>query len=301
MMDVRKEIKQLKAEKNAIVLAHNYCLPEVQDIADFVGDSLALAIEAAETDADVIVFCGVRFMAEGAKIVNPEKTVLMPEPDALCPMASMCSPYQITSMRSRYPDAAVVGYVNSTAAAKTEMDICCTSANAVKVVESLNEGEVIFVPDANLGAFVQSQVPAKRIILWEGYCPTHQAITPAMVKALKKDHPKAEVLMHPECRPQTLELADFIGSTAGILKRARSSSAQEFIVGTEQGILHRLCKENPDKKFYGFDVAICPMMKMTDLESVLECLRHERHSVELDETVSERARISLQRMLQLKG
>jgi len=300
-MDIRDAIEALKAEKNAVILAHNYCLSEVQDIADFVGDSLALAIKAAEIDVDVIVFCGVRFMAEGAKIVNPEKTVLMPEPDALCPMASMCVADQIRLLRERHPRAAVVGYVNSTAEAKTEMDICCTSANAVSVVDSLPQQEIIFVPDANLGAYVQSKLPHKHVILWDGYCPTHQAVTPSMLRSLQAAHPKAELLMHPECRPEALEIADFIGSTAGILKRAHESPASEFIVGTESGILHRLRQENPGKIFYGLEVAVCPMMKMTDLESIWRCLRSGEVEVKLPKKVSEQARSALQRMLDLRA
>lgn len=299
-MDTREHISRLKAERNAIVLAHNYCSPEVQDLADFVGDSLALAIKAAETDADVIVFCGVKFMAEGAKLLNPEKVVLMPEPDALCPMASMCTPEGIAAMRARHPEAAVVGYVNSTADSKAEMDICCTSANAEGVVGSLDEEEVIFVPDANLGAYVQTLLPEKRILLWEGYCPTHQAITPAMIAALKEAHPEAEVLMHPECRPEALAMADFVGSTAGILARAKESPAREFIVGTETGMLHRLNQDVPGKTFIGVDCAVCPPMKMCNPESILRSLRDDVGRLDLEGPQLEPARKALERMLDLR-
>ena len=299
-MDMRERIKDLKLKRNAIILAHNYCTPEIQDIADFVGDSLALAIQASNTDAEVIVFCGVRFMAEGATILNPEKTVLMPEPEALCPMASMCSSHQLDEFKKAYPQAAVVGYVNSTADSKTRMDICCTSANAVNVVDSVPERQVIFVPDANLGAYVQTQCPDKDVILWEGYCPTHQAITKTMIEKLLQIHPEALVLMHPECRSEVLEMADYIGSTAGILDYASSSKFKEFIIGTEVGMLHPLSKANPDKIFYPVDAAVCPMMKMTDVESVLRCLDEMSGVVDLDETISSQAYGPLKKMLDVK-
>lgn len=299
-MDARELILDLKSKRNAIILAHNYCLPEVQDISDFVGDSLALAIQASKTNADVIVFCGVRFMAEGAKILNPEKTVLMPEPDALCPMASMCSSSQLDEIKLIYPHAAVVGYVNSTADSKTRMDICCTSANAVKVVDSLEENQVIFAPDANLGAYVQSQCPDKKIILWKGYCPTHQAISKNMLEKLHRLHPRALILLHPECRPEVLEMADYIGSTAGILDYVRLSEEKEFIIGTEIGMLHPLSKNNPDKIFYAVDAAVCPMMKMTSLDSILQCLQDMSGSVELDLATSSQAHGPLKKMLDVK-
>jgi quinolinate synthase len=269
MQSIKDRIAVLKKERNAVILVHNYCLPEVQDIADHVGDSLGLSITASGSEKDVIVFCGVSFMAESAKVLAPGKTVLMPEPSAMCPMASMCSAEQIIDARKCHRDACVVGYVNTTASAKAEMDICCTSSNAVNVVSSMNEKEVIFVPDMNLGSYVASKVPSKNLILWNGYCPVHQAITVQNILDLKADRPNALVIAHPECRKDVLDISDVIGSTEKMIEFARSSKEKVFIMATEVGMRHRLTKECPGKEFLFIDHALCPVMKMTSLNTDL--------------------------------
>lgn len=289
----------MKQDKNAVILAHNYQIPEVQEIADFVGDSLGLSIEASQTDADIIVFCGVDFMAESAKILSPEKTVLLPEAGAKCPMAAMCDPGSIMHMKEEYPDAAVVGYVNTSAESKAEMDYCCTSANAVKVVQSIDEDRVIFVPDNNLGRYVKRSVTDKEVILFPGFCPTHQSFTPAQISKLKEAHPGVEVLVHPESRPEVIEKADFVGSTSGIIRRVHESDAKEFIVGTEMGIISRLKRERPDKAYYELPSGICPPMKMIDLDSVVNSLEKVETVIELDLEIIERAGIPLERMTQI--
>ncbi|MDR2866798.1 MAG: quinolinate synthase NadA [Methanomassiliicoccaceae archaeon] len=290
----------LKKQRNAAILAHNYCLPEVQDIADHIGDSLGLSVIASRSDADIIVFCGVTFMAESAKLLNRKKKVLMPEPAATCPMASMCSAEQISDAKSCYRDACVVGYVNTTASAKAEMDICCTSSNAVSIVSSMKEKEIIFVPDINLGTYVASKVPSKNVILWNGYCPVHQSITVQNITELKKKHPKATVIAHPECRKEVLDISDEIGSTEKMLEYVRSSGGKEFIVATEIGMLHRLRKECPGKEFYFIDHALCSVMKMTTLSSVLRALETMGTEVVLDDGTMERAEGPLRKMIELK-
>jgi quinolinate synthase len=292
-----ERIERLKRERNAIILAHNYSLPEVQDVADFVGDSLGLSIQASETDAEVIVFCGVDFMAESAKILSPSKKVILPEEGAKCAMAAMCTPRMIQEMKEKHPGAWVVGYVNSSAECKAEMDVCCTSANAVKVVRSVEVKEVIFVPDSNLGLYVQSQVPEKKVHLWPGFCPTHQAFTAEMVRRAKEEHPGAEVLVHPEARPEVIALADMVGSTEGILRRALSSDTKEFIIVTELGMVHRLEKEAPGKRFYEIPGSVCPTMKMVTLGSIVRSLEELGPEIHLDPGLIERARIPLERMV----
>ncbi len=298
-MNVRDRIQQLKEEKGAVVLAHNYCLDEVQEIADFVGDSLALSIKASEVTEPMIIFCGVTFMAESAKILNPDKKVIMPEGDAVCPMANMCSASQLEDAKQARPGAKVVGYVNTSAASKAKMDICCTSANAVKVIESLKGEEVIFVPDQNLGAYVAEKAGVP-MHLWEGFCPTHQAFTPQMVEDMKAEFPGAVVMAHPECRMEVLEMADMVGSTSQMLAYAADSKEKEFIVLTERGLLHRLRRDSPLKKFHVPEVAVCPPMKMTDQRSVLKALENEGPEVELDEEVLKAARRPLERMISLR-
>lgn len=299
MADVRKRISELREKRNALILAHNYCIPEVQDIADHVGDSLGLSIIASETDADVIVFCGVSFMAESAKILSPEKTVLIPEPDAHCPMASMCTADQLKDERSRNPGRAIVGYVNSTASSKAEMDLCCTSSNALKAVSSLRENDVLFVPDRNLGAYVAANVE-KNMDLWEGYCPTHQAITPEIIDSLKEQHPNAVVLAHPECRMSVLNIADHVGSTEKMFRLAKELDADEFIVATEMGMRHRLEATGTGKRFYFPDLALCPVMKMTTLGSILNVLENMDNEIVLDEEIIKRASVPLKRMIAIK-
>ena len=300
MVSVKERIVALKKERNAVVLAHNYCLPEVQDIADHVGDSLGLSIIASESVADVIVFCGVTFMAESAKILNTSKKVLMPEPYAACPMAAMCSAEQIINARKHNKDACVVGYVNTTASAKAEMDICCTSSNAVNIVSSMNGNDVIFVPDVNLGTYVASKVPSKNIILWNGYCPVHQAITVQNITELRSKYPDAVVIAHPECRMDVLETADLIGSTERMAEFVRTSDAKEFIVATEIGMEHKMRRMCPDKRFHFIPHALCSVMKMTSLESVLRSLENMEKEVVIDESVVERASGPLKKMTGMK-
>ena len=297
METVGERIVRLKKERNAVILAHNYCLPEVQDIADFVGDSLGLSRKATETDADVIVFCGVTFMAETAKILNPGKTVLIPDPAAICAMAQMCSPEQIVAAREANPGKEVVGYVNSTAACKAEMDVCCTSSNAIDIVASLESDGAVFVPDRNLGTFAARRCPQKDVVVWSGFCPIHQSISVQQVRDLKAAHPDAEVLAHPECRTEVLELADVIGSTEKMLTHCMSSDRDEFIVLTEVGMGHRLETKCPGKRFHFPQSAVCGAMKMATLEGVADVLENMNTAVDLPSEVVERARRPVERMI----
>jgi len=297
-MDELEKIKQLKKKRNAIILAHNYQRADVQDAADFVGDSFGLSQKAVSSGAEGIVFCGVDFMAESAAVLNPEKTVLMPELSAQCPMAAMITPEALKLEKEKHPDAAVVCYVNTSAAVKAESDICCTSANAVKVVNSLVENEIIFVPDRNLALYVADHTD-KKIIPWNGYCPTHHLILQGDILLEIGEHPDAEVLVHPECRPDVVALADKVLSTAGMLKYAAQSDAREFIIGTELGLLHRLRKENPQKKFYPATAyAVCPNMKMNTLGSIIRALEKNEHVIKVPENIRSRAKLALDRMLE---
>ncbi|NYT11335.1 MAG: quinolinate synthase NadA [Methanomassiliicoccales archaeon] len=298
-MDILKRIDELKNKRNAVILAHNYMIAEVQEAADYVGDSLGLSITASKVDADVIVFCGVDFMAESAKILSPDKTIIHPESGAKCPMAAMCTPDALLDMRKKYPEAKVVGYVNSSAECKAEMDLCCTSANAVKVVKSLEVEKVIFVPDCNLGHYVQRFVPDKEIILWPGFCPTHQGITPEQVKSLKAEHPSAIFMAHPECRPEIIDIADFVDSTNGMINFVSETDADEVIVGTELDMVYPLSKKAPNKKFYWLPNAICPTMKMITLDSIIRSLERMEYKVELPKETIERAKLPLERMTQI--
>jgi quinolinate synthase len=298
-MDEVERIRQLKKERNAIILAHNYQRGDVQDIADFVGDSFGLSQKAVDSGADVIVFCGVDFMAESAAILNPEKTVLMPELSAQCPMAAMITPESLRREKEKYPGAAVICYVNTPASVKAESDICCTSANAVKVVNALPEDEIIFVPDRNLALYVAAHTD-KKIIPWNGYCPTHHLILPGDILLEKEEHPDAEILVHPECRPEVIALADQVLSTAGILKYARQSTSKEFIIGTEVGLLHRLNRENPDKIFIpATKYAVCPNMKMNTLGSIIRALTRNEHVIKIPEDIRVKAKLALDRMLEV--
>ena len=293
------KIHKLRRERNAIILAHNYQRAEVQDIADYVGDSLGLSIQASKTKADVIVFCGVHFMAETAAIISPDKKVIMPDANAGCPMADMIDVPRLLNLKAEYPKAKVVCYVNSSAEIKAESDICCTSANAVKVVQSIKDAnEIIFVPDKYLGSYVASKVKDKKLILWQGFCPTHANILPEHILAAKKLHPAAKVIVHPECRPETIALADAALSTEGMLKFAKETEAKEIIVATETGMIYRLQKENPGKVFYpAFDRAICPNMKLTTLEKVLWSLEDLKTEVKVPKEIADRARLSIEKML----
>jgi len=296
---VQDEIRRLTEQKNAIILAHNYQRPEVQDIADVIGDSLELARAAAKMEGEVIVFCGVDFMAETAAVLSPEKTVLLPAPDACCPMAEMVSAEELRFAREKHPDAAVVCYVNTSAEVKAESDICCTSANAIDVVNSVKEDTVIFVPDKNLGQYA-ARFTKKTVLPWEGFCIVHERYTPADVAAAKQAHPGAEVLVHPECRPEVIDLADHVASTSGILKQVKSSPKEEFIIGTENGMLHRLGKECPGKRCYPLsEKAICVNMKKTDLAKVRDALVTMKPRIVVPEEVAARARTAIERMLAL--
>jgi len=295
-----EKIQKLKRERNAVILVHNYQLPEVQDIADFRGDSLGLSQKASQTDAEIIVFCGVLFMAETAKILSPDKKVLIPEINAGCPMADMITAQELLKLKKEHPEAMVVAYVNTTAEVKAEVDICCTSANALRIVNSLPEDkEIIFVPDKYLAHYVSTQTKRK-LIPWEGYCPTHVKILPEDIIRQKKQHPQAEVIVHPECTPEVIKLADRALSTSGICKYAKGSEASEMIIGTEIGILHRLRKENPQKRFYpATDLAVCPNMKLITLEKVLWALEDLQYEVKIPENIRLRAKQSVERMLQI--
>ena len=284
-MPMIKDILALKKERHATILAHNYQMPEVQDVADLVGDSLELSRAAARLDSDVIVFCGVDFMAETAAILSPQKKVVLPVSGAWCPMAHMITPDQLRDLKALHPDAAVVCYVNSTAEIKAESDVCCTSANGVQVVNSLSENEVIFVPDRNLAAYVARHTD-KTIIPWNGYCYVHDHLTVEEVLAARAEHPNAEVLVHPECPPQVIDQADFVYSTAGMGRHAKASAAKEFIIGTEVGMIYRLKKDNPEKEFYPLSKdAICHNMKKTDLAQVLRVLQTLEPQVTVPEEI----------------
>jgi len=299
-LDITDRIRELKKQRNAVILAHYYQLPEIQDIADFVGDSFDLSRRAAATDADVIVFCSVRFMAESAKILNPSKTVLLPARDAGCPMADMAGAEDVLALKEQYPDAAAVCYVNTSAAVKAVCDICCTSSNAVKVVKSLPNKRIIFVPDENLGGFVAQQTPEKEIILFPGYCVTHRRVTARDVEEARAAAPGALVAVHPECAPEVVEKADFAGSTAQIIEYVNKAGCDSFIIGTEQGILHRLQKENPAKRFYLLSPKLlCPNMKKTTLNELLRSLEDMVCEIKLDADVMAAARRSLDRMIKI--
>ncbi|HEX7475572.1 MAG TPA: quinolinate synthase NadA [Dehalococcoidales bacterium] len=297
--DLSEKILKLKVEKNAVILAHNYQLGEVQDIADFVGDSLELSQKAAKTEAAVIVFCGVHFMAETASILSPDKIVLLPDLDAGCPMANMITAAQLIERKIELPNAKVVCYVNTTADVKAESDVCCTSANAVKVVNSIEANEILFVPDQYLGHYVSTKTD-KKIYLWPGYCPTHARILPEDINREKAAHPAAKVLVHPECRPETIALADEVLSTGGMARYARENPAKEIIVGTEIGFVYRLRKENPGKYFYpASEQAVCPRMKLITLEKILWCLEQMAPEVKVPENVRFRAKQAVDKMLEI--
>lgn len=292
------KILKLKESCNAVILAHNYQRGNIQDIADFVGDSLGLSQQAAKHDADVIVFCGVDFMAESAAILSPDKTVLMPELSSQCPMAAMITPDELVNIKKEYPGAAVVTYVNTSAAVKAESDICCTSSNAVQVVNSLDEDEVIFTPDKNLALYA-ARYTDKMIIPWDGYCPTHHQILSEDVLLLKDEHPGAGIIVHPECKPDVIDIADAVLSTGGMVDYVNESRCMEFIIGTEVGMLHRLKKDNPDKVFYPVsEYAVCPNMKMISLESIINALEKNKHVVTVPDHVRVKAKKALDRMLE---
>lgn len=296
-VSISDEIARLKKKHDAIILAHNYQLGEVQDVADFLGDSLDLSRKAADTEAKVIVFCGVYFMAETASILSPDKKVLLPDTRAGCRMADMITAEALRAKKKEHPQAAVVCYVNSTAEVKAESDICCTSANAVKIVKGLDAQEIIFVPDMFLGQYVE-RMTGRKMILWPGYCPTHARIHPEHITALKAQYPQARVMVHPECRPEVIDLADEVLSTSGMIAFAARPDISEVIVGTEIGIIHRLRKENPGKTFIPVsEQAVCPNMKIIDLDRVLHALQTMQPEVKVPEDIRIRAKRAVDNML----
>ena len=299
-VDAENKIRELKKQKNAIILAHYYAPAEVQKIADYVGDSFYLAKIAKSSTADVIVFCGVAFMGESAKILNPNKKVLMPDVSADCPMAHMVTEGRIKELREKYDDLAVVCYINSTAELKCQSDFCVTSSNAVKIVKALPNKNIFFIPDKNLGRYVAEQVPEKNVILNHGYCPIHVKVSLEEVLQEKKLHPTALVLSHPECEENILNISDYIGSTAEIIDFAKQSEKDEFIICTEDGVEFELIKTNPNKKFYFTKTRPCCVdMKLNTLDKLLKVLETEENPIEVDEETRERALLPLNRMLEL--
>ena len=296
--DLIAQILSLKEKKNAIILAHNYQRPEIFEVADFIGDSLELCRKAAKTDAELIVFCGVHFMAESAALLNPTRKVLLPALDAGCALADMITAEDLRERKKLYPDAAVVCYVNCAADVKAESDVCCTSSNAAEVVRALPNKQILFVPDKNLAAYVAKQVPEKEIIPWEGFCPIHHRITVDMLLRAKTVHPNAKLVVHPECQPPVLEIADHVASTSKMAEYCRNSDAEEFIIITECGLVQKLLKEMPTKKFF----TVCNMcydMKKNTLESIIDCLEKEQYWIQIPEDVAVKARKAFQRMFDL--
>jgi len=297
---MKEKILKLKKEKDAVILAHYYVPAEVQEIADYVGDSYQLAKIAKDLKESVICFCGVRFMAESAKILNPDKTVLIPVDYADCAMAHMIKPEKIMQMREKYPDLTVVTYINSTAETKKYSDVCVTSSNAIKIVEKIDSEHIFFVPDQNLGSFINEQLPGKNMMLNDGYCPVHHILSAEDVKAAKEAHPNAKVLAHPECRKEVLNLADYVGSTSGIIQYATTHSDKEYIIATEYGVEYELRVQNPDKTFYPLkSEMVCADMKLITLEAVKNCLENMSNQVEVDEETARLASIPLNKMLEL--
>jgi len=296
---IKEKIKRLKAERRAAILAHNYQIGEVQDVADFIGDSLELSQKAARLNAEVIVFCGVHFMAETAAILSPQKTVLIPDIHAGCPMADMITARELVEWKKQYPGRKVVCYVNTSAEVKAECDICCTSSNALQVVESVKGDEILFVPDKNLAAYV-ARFSKKKIIPWDGYCYVHHNISAADVRIKKGQFPEAEVWVHPECRPEVIDLADQVLSTGKMVKEARITAKADILIGTETGIIYRMKKENPEKNFHPIkDFAVCVDMKKINLKKVLRSLEEMIHKVEVHLDVSQRARGAIEKMVKI--
>jgi len=294
-----ENINKLKEQNNTVILVHNYQNPEIQDIADIIGDSLDLAIKATKTNAKNIVFCGVDFMAESAKILNPDKNVIIPDLDAKCPMIQMIKPYQLKILMKKNPDAEVVSYINTTAEIKALSDICCTSSNGVNVVKSRSSDKIIFVPDRNLGAYIQRSILDKELILWPGICPTHHNMQKEEMLDIKKKHPRAEILVHPECRPEIIDIADHVFSTSGMVNYSKKSDTQEFIIGTEKDMCYRLKKETPEKTFYSLSSAVCPNMKKITLEKVLKSMESLEPKIKLSEDIMQKAKVPLQKMMNI--
>jgi quinolinate synthase len=293
-----KKVLKLKKKKQAVLLCHNYQIPEMQDVADFLGDSLELAKISRKLKERIIVFCGVKFMAETAKILSPDKKVILPVIDAGCPMADMIEPDQLKSLKQKHPQAWVVSYVNTPAQIKALSNVCCTSSNAIEIVKNVPVKEVIFVPDQNLGWWVQENVPNKRLIVWPGFCLVHQYFSLQDLQEVRKVHPDAEIIVHPECRKEILKQADSVLSTSGMLKQAKQSTAKKFIIGTEEGLIYRLRKDNPGKEFYSLGSAkTCVNMKRTALEDLLRALENEETEITLDQDTITKAKDALERMV----
>ncbi|MBN2259015.1 MAG: quinolinate synthase NadA [Clostridiales bacterium] len=299
-IDLISEINRIKKEKNAVILAHNYQIGEIQDIADFVGDSLQLAKKAKDIKQDLIIFCGVTFMAESAKILNPNKKVILPVLDAGCPMADMATAEKINVFKKENPNLKVVTYVNSSAEVKAVSDVCCTSSNAVDVVEKLGAEKILFAPDKNLGTYVDEQVEGVEVLKWKGFCPIHERVTVEDIDRARSEHPGMEILVHPECPVEVFHKADFVGSTAQILEYVKNSELKGFIIGTEMGILHTLKKENPNKEMFILtEKLICENMKKTTLEDVYKALRDEENEIVIEGHIAIKANEALERMLNL--
>lgn len=295
-----RKIMGLKKEKNAIIVAHNYQMPEIQEIADFTGDSLELSKKCANVSENIIVFCGVKFMAETAKILSPQKKVLLPVKNAGCQLADCITPEGVDAYREKYKDAVIVGYVNTSADVKAKLDYCVTSANAVNIVEKIPEKRIVFLPDRNLGLWVQKNVKAKEIIIHNGRCYVHHKFTKEDVLNARQAHPDAKIIVHPECLPEVIELADAVASTSGMIKYVKENPAKKFIIGTEEGHIHRLKKERPDAEFYSLGNAqICFNMKLTRLENVLEALEKEQYEIVLSDEIIKKAKIPIDRMVSL--
>ena len=294
-----EKILKLKKEKNAIILAHLYQIPEIQEIADYVGDSYYLSQVARDAKEDLIIFCGVKFMAESAKVLSPEKTVILPAPNAGCPMADMAEVEDVEEMIKKYPDAFKVCYINSSYEVKALCDASVTSSSALKIMKNIPNKQILFLPDQNLGGYISEFFPEKEFILWRGFCPTHHRITAEDIIKAKEEHPNVKVLSHPECSKEVRDLSDYIGSTSGIINYATECEDKEFIIATEEGVLHQLKKKNPDKKFYFPEVMVCPNMKKTRLQDVYDALDGKKEEVILDEEIRKKALTSLENMHKL--
>ena len=294
-----EKILKLKKEKNAIILAHLYQIPEIQEIADYVGDSYYLSQVARDAKEDLIIFCGVKFMAESAKVLSPEKTVILPAPNAGCPMADMAEVEDVEEMIKKYPDAFKVCYINSSYEVKALCDASVTSSSALNIIKNLPNKQILFLPDQNLGGYISEFFPEKEFILWRGFCPTHHRITAEDIIKAKEEHPNVKVLSHPECSKEVRDLSDYIGSTSGIINYATECEDKEFIIATEEGVLHQLKKKNPDKKFYFPEVMVCPNMKKTSLQDVYDALDGKKEEVILDEEIRKKALTSLENMHKL--
>jgi quinolinate synthase len=293
-------IEKLKNETNSIVLAHNYQIPEIQEAADYIGDSLDLAIKASNSLAENIIFCGVTFMAESAKILNPDKNVIIPDLNAECPMAEKVEKNLLKKLIKENEDAEVVSYINTTAEIKSLSDICCTSSNGINVIKSLKSKKIIFVPDKNLGNYIKKFVPEKKMIIWPGFCPTHNRIHKNHIMKLKDNHKSAEVLVHPECRPEIIKISDYALSTNGMVNHIKKSKSNEFIIGTEKGLSYRLKKENPKKYFYPVDSAICPNMKKITINKLINSMINNEPKIQIEKSIMEKARKPLIKMMNIK-